>query len=54
MEFRHQGDVVVKLGDNEVTDMMSYMKALSTFDTGQTAIVTIGRGGELLDIEVTF
>jgi len=49
-----KGDVVVKLGDNEVTDMMSYMKALSTFDTGQTAIVTIGRGGELLDIEVTF
>ena len=26
-----KGDIVIKLGDEEVTDMMSYMKALSKY-----------------------
>lgn len=49
-----KGDVVKKLGDQEVTDMMSYMKALATFENGQTTIVTIEREGELMEVEVTF
>jgi S1-C subfamily serine protease len=49
-----KGDIVVKMGDYEVTDMMSYMKSLSKFEKGQTAIVTIDRGGELKKVEVTF
>ncbi len=49
-----KGDIVVKMGDFEVTDMMSYMKSLSKFEKGQTAKVTIERGGELKEVEVTF
>jgi Zn-dependent M28 family amino/carboxypeptidase len=49
-----KGDIVVKMGDYEVTDMMSYMKSLSKFEKGQTTIVTIDRGGELKKVEVTF
>lgn len=49
-----KGDVVVKMGDWDVTDMMSYMNSLSKFEKGQTAIVTIDRGGELKEVEVTF
>ena len=49
-----KGDVVVKLGDLETEDMMGYMKALSTFDTGQTTMVTVERGGKLIEVEVTF
>lgn len=49
-----KGDVVKKLGDLDVTDMMSYMKALSTFENGQTTVVTIEREGELIEIEITF
>lgn len=49
-----KGDIVVKMGDYEVTDMMSYMKSLSKFEKGQTAKVTIDRGGELKEVEVTF
>jgi hypothetical protein len=49
-----KGDVVVKMGDYEVTDMMSYMKSLSKFEKGQTAIVTIERNGELKEVAVTF
>ncbi len=49
-----KGDIVVKMGEFEVTDMMSYMKSLSKFEKGQTAIVTVDRGGELKEVEVTF
>ncbi len=47
-------DIVVKMGDYPVTDMMSYMKSLSKFEKGQTAVVTVTRNGELLEVEVTF
>lgn len=49
-----KGDVVVKLGEYETADMMGYMKALSKFEVGQTIVVTVERGGELLEKEVTF
>ncbi len=49
-----KGDIVVKMGDYEVTDMMSYMKSLSKFEKGETTIVTINRNGELMEVEVTF
>ncbi|RDK89044.1 M28 family peptidase [Marinirhabdus gelatinilytica] len=49
-----KGDVVVKLGEFEVTDMMSYMKALSTFEEGQTTQVTIMRNDAQQKVEVTF
>ncbi len=49
-----KGDVVVKLGDSLVTDMMSYMRALSAFEEGQKARVTIDRDGELMEVEVEF
>ncbi len=49
-----KGDVVVKMGEYDVTDMMSYMKSLSKFEKGQTAIVTIERNGEKKELTVTF
>lgn len=49
-----KGDIVKKMGDLEITDMMSYMKSLSKFEKGQTIIVTIERDGEVMDLEVTF
>ena len=49
-----RGDVVVKLGEHETVDMMGYMKALSKFDVGQTTKVTIDRGGDLLEFDITF
>jgi S1-C subfamily serine protease len=49
-----KGDIVVKMGGHEVTDMMSYMKSLSMFEKGQSAIVTIKRGDELIEKEVVF
>ncbi|MEH6765943.1 MAG: M20/M25/M40 family metallo-hydrolase [Aequorivita antarctica] len=49
-----KGDIVVKMGEFEVTDMMSYMKSLSKFEKGKVAKVTINRSGELKEVEVTF
>ncbi|MBK8500143.1 MAG: M28 family peptidase [Flavobacteriales bacterium] len=48
------GDVVVKLGSLEITDMMSYMKALAVFNKGDTAKVKVMRDGQALEADVTF
>ncbi|WP_431157104.1 M28 family peptidase [Winogradskyella poriferorum] len=49
-----KGDIVVKLGDSTVTDMMSYMRALSVFDNGDEAEITITRDGEKIETKVKF
>ena len=49
-----KGDVVKKMGEHKITDMMSYMESLSKFEKGQTATVTIERDGKLIEAEVTF
>jgi len=48
------GDVVIKMGDLEIFDMMSYMKALAEFEPGTTIKVTIKRGEEEIEKQVTF
>lgn len=49
-----KGDVVVKLGEVDVTDMMSYMKALGKFAKGDTTKVKFQRSNEEKEAEVTF
>lgn len=49
-----KGDIVLKMGEHDVVDMMSYMKSLSLFEKGQTAMVTVDRGGEIMVKEVRF
>jgi len=48
------GDVVIKIGDFEVSDIYKYMEGLSKFKKGQTTIVTVRRGEEILEKSVTF
>lgn len=48
------GDVVIKIGPHDVTDMMGYMKALSRFTKGEKATVTFLRNGETKTAEVEF
>ena len=45
---------MVKLGDSTIVDMMSYMRALSSFEEGQTTTVVVERNGEKVTSEVTF
>lgn len=49
-----KGDVVIQLGDSTVVDMMSYMRALSAFEEGNTAKVVVDRDGKKVEAEVKF
>ena len=49
-----QGDVVLQLGEIKVTDMMSYMKALSQFKKGDTTKVKVKRGNDIIEKEIHF
>lgn len=48
------GDVVVKIGEHDVTDMMGYMKALGRFSKGDKTTVTFMRNGESKTAEIEF
>ncbi len=49
-----KGDVVVKMGEIDITDMMSYMTGLSKFEKGNSTTVEVLREGEIVKTEVTF
>lgn len=49
-----KGDIVVRLGDSTVTDMMSYMRALSVFQKGDASEVVIKRGDEEITKKINF
>ena len=47
-------DIVIKMGEHDVEDMMGYMKALSSFKKGDTTTVVFKRGEEEISVEVEF
>ncbi|MEP5255985.1 MAG: M28 family peptidase [Winogradskyella arenosi] len=49
-----KGDVVLKLGDSTITDMMSYMRALSVFEKGDETGITVKRGETEIQTKVQF
>ena len=48
------GDIVKQIGEYQVVDMMSYMRALGKFNKGEKAEVTCLRGKEIVKVEVEF
>ena len=49
-----KGDIVTQMGDQAITSMMDYMKALSAFTKGQKVPVTVKRVDVVLVVDVTF
>lgn len=49
-----KGDIVIQLGENKITDMMTYMKALGKFSKGETTKVKVKRGTEEVEKDITF
>ncbi len=49
-----KGDVVIRLGDIEVTDINAYMKALAQFEKGDVTTVVVKRGDEVIEKEIRF
>ncbi len=48
------GDIVIKMGDHEVPDMMGYMKALGMFKKGDKSTVTVIRDGKEMKADIHF
>lgn len=48
------GDIVIRLGDYNVADMMSYMKALSMFEKGDATTATVIRAEEEMTFPIQF
>ena len=49
-----KGDIVVQLGDSLVTNMMSYMRALSVFKKGDKTKVIVKRDDKSVEKEINF
>lgn len=49
-----KGDIVIKIGDSTITDMMSYMKILATFEEGDKTKVLVDRSGKMVETEIQF
>jgi aminopeptidase YwaD len=48
------GDVIIKLGDNDFSDIYSYMTVLSKFKKGDATKVTVLRGADELTFDIIF
>ena len=48
------GDVIIKLGENSVSDLNSYMNVLSKYKKGDSTTVTIMRGKDALTFNIIF
>lgn len=49
-----KGDIVIKIGTHPTKDMMTYMKALATFNVGDTTTVTVNRAGKIIEAKLKF
>lgn len=49
-----KGDIVIQLGDSLVTNMMSYMKVLATFEEGDKTKVVVKRGEKHVNATIEF
>ncbi len=47
-------DIIVKIGDFDITDMHTYMDALSKLKKGEKTKVTLIRGKETMELPITF
>lgn len=49
-----KGDIILQMGDSTIVDMMSYMRALSAFQKGDSTLLSIEREGQKLEKRVKF
>ena len=49
-----KGDIVIKMGEFEIIDMMSYMKALSKFNKGDSTRIGLNRDNKIIELDVVF
>lgn len=48
------GDVIIRMGDSDISDIYDYMENLSEFDAGDQVMVTVERNGEEVVLNIQF
>jgi aminopeptidase YwaD len=48
----HNGDVIIRIDEEEIREIQTYMRALGNLQAGRTAQITVKRGEEVLTFEV--
>ncbi len=48
------GDVITKIGDEEITDYENLKATMSAYSAGDTVAITVNRNGETLELTITF
>lgn len=48
------GDLIIRIGEYDISDIQTYMETLGKFEKGQTVPVVVKRGGETLTVQLTF
>ena len=48
-----KGDIIIRLGDTDVTDLRGYSNALKNFKPGDTTSITYLRDGKEISREIT-
>ncbi|MFQ5568600.1 MAG: M20/M25/M40 family metallo-hydrolase [Rhodothermales bacterium] len=49
-----KGDVVIRIGDVDVTDINAYMEALAQFEEGDVTTIVVKRGDKTIEKEIQF
>ena len=49
-----KGDIVVGMADFDITDMTSYMQALSNYNKGDSTTVKLNRDGKIISVAIIF
>lgn len=48
------GDIILEMDSKPIKDVYEYMNALATYKSGDTAVIKLKRGSELLELKVKF
>ncbi len=48
------GDIIIRVGETRVSDIYTYMQALSTIGSAKSVVVRVVRNGKEMDVQVTF
>jgi S1-C subfamily serine protease len=48
------GDIIMRMGEIQISDIYGYMEALGEFESGESIIIQVRRSDELVELNVNF
>lgn len=49
-----KGDIILRMGEYEISSIQDYMRALGKFSKGESSVIKVKRGEEIVELQVTF